>query len=89
MQIFYNKFEELCNQVIEVSTKFLQSFFESKLRVDKRMEVRALQPTSLLQSFQLIKLMEDMIEEIKATTIKERYNYNGESWKIKLQLHNN
>lgn len=76
VQDFYNQFEELSNQEAGVPATFLRSCFESRLRVDIRREVRAIQPTSLLLAFQLDKLMEDKNEATKAMTVKERYNSN-------------
>lgn len=56
VQEYYNRFEELPNSGIPMS--FLQSCFESGLSMEIRREVRALQPQSLLQAYQLAKLME-------------------------------
>lgn len=63
VQDFYNEFEELANQISGISPEFLQSYFESGLRQDIKREVRALQPSSLQQAFQLAKLMEDRIAD--------------------------
>lgn len=51
VQEYYNRFEELSNQISGVPMSFLQSCFESGLSMEIRREVRALQPQSLLHAY--------------------------------------
>lgn len=80
VQEFYNCFEELANQRSGIPPFFLQSCFESGLRSDIRREVRASQPQTLVQAFQLAKLMEDrLVDKTDANRQQSTHTYLAKS----------
>lgn len=77
-QDFDYRFEELSNLISSIPSNFLQSCFESELRLNIEWEVRAMQPQSLLKAFQSTKLMKDGIFETQVTIQKKKSSsYNA------------